>query len=155
MDDAIRHGSEGWYRRFEIVRFPNEFKKTDPGFDLNLETKLKEETPGIFNWAVEGLRRLKRNVKFNQANSIIQAKREYEIENDSVTHYIDENAEYDEDNYEICSEVYREYRYFCEQSGFIPVSKFKFTSRLKGLGFDTAVKWVNGRSQRCYLNITV
>lgn len=50
-----REHSEGWYRRFEIVRFPNEFKKTDASFDPELEKKLKNELAGIFKWAVEGL----------------------------------------------------------------------------------------------------
>lgn len=85
----------------------------------------------------------------------MQAKREYEIENDSVASFIDENTELDKDGYEVCSFVYSEYKYFCQQSGLYPVSRPNFTIRMKSMGFNTAVKWVNGKSQRCYLKLTI
>ena len=67
--------SEGWHRRFEIIRFLNEFKKTDASFDLELEKKLRKELSRIFNWAIEGLRRLKRKGDFTKSDSIKQAKK--------------------------------------------------------------------------------
>ncbi len=150
-----RDHSEGWYRRFEIIRFPNEFKKSDPKFDPDLEVKLKGEISGIFNWAVEGLRRLKRNGNFTQSNSIIQAKRVYEIENDSVASFIDENTELEPDGYEICSYVYNEYKAYCQEANLSPVKRRKFTSRIKTLGFKSKVTKLYGKSERCYYGFTL
>ena len=145
-----RDHSEGWYRRFEIVRFPNEFKKTDFGFDPDLESKLKEEISGIFNWVVEGLRRLKRKGNFTRSNSIIQAKREYEIENDSVASFLDENIEIDEEGYEICSYVYNEYKAYCQEANLSPIGRNRFTTRIKSLGYPVKVKKVYGEAERHY-----
>ena len=145
--------SEGWYRRFEIVRFPNEFKKSDASFDPELEKKLRKELSGIFNWAVEGLRRLKRKGGFSQSESIRQAKREYEIENDSVAHFIDENTKYDEENYEIGSYVYNEYKLYCQEYNLKPLSHHKFTTRMKSLGFKVVFRREEEKSNRCYLGL--
>ena len=145
-----RDHSEGWYRRFEIVRFPNEFKKSDPGFDLDLEGKLIEETSGIFNWAVEGLKRLKRNSNFTQSDSIIQAKMDYEIENDSVVAFMEENTVQGEGYCEACSYIYREYVNYCEVTNLSPIGRNKFTSRIKSMGYAVKVKKTYGKPERHY-----
>lgn len=142
--------SDAWYRRLEIVKFPNTFSKDDPDFDLHLEDKLKDELPGILNWAIIGLKRLKAQGNFTQSEAIAKAKREYEVDNDNVAAFLEDEAEFPVENYEIASKVYEMYKHYCETNGFKFKSRRQFTSRLKNLGFEITVNWINGKSQRCY-----
>lgn len=73
--------SEGWLRRLLIVPFEQDFRdSTVPKYEIMEE--LRAEYPGIFNWAVEGLRRLMKNKKFSVSESAERKKRAYIQEND-------------------------------------------------------------------------
>ncbi len=64
--------SGAFQRRFSILRFTRKF--TDVA-DSNLEEKLKVELPGIFNWAIEGLARLRERGRFTVPKSSETASR--------------------------------------------------------------------------------
>ena len=67
--------------------FPIQFRRTFKGeeIDPNLENKLSLELSGIFNWAIEGYNRLKRNdFKLPVVPSMMLAREEYRNELDSV-----------------------------------------------------------------------
>jgi len=51
--------SHGFFRRFDIIDFKKVFPKSEQ--DKLLSEKLQKEIQGIFNWALEGLYRLKTN----------------------------------------------------------------------------------------------
>lgn len=73
----------GYYRKMEIVPFKRKF--TDEEKELDLFEKLQLEMPGILNWALEGLHRLKsNNFQFTKSNAIEDAKKEYEEEQNPV-----------------------------------------------------------------------
>jgi len=148
-----RDRTEAWYRRFEIVKFPNTFRKDDPNFDPYLEEKLEKELPGILNWAIAGLKRLKENRNFTQSEMIKEAKREYERENDSVVAFIEDRTKTPIDDYEVCQHVYREYQIYCENAGMKYTTRRTFTSRLKKLGYEVKNKWKDGKTQRCYYGL--
>jgi len=150
-----RDKTEAWYRRFEIVKFPNTFRKTDPGFDPYLEDKLKKELSGILNWSIEGLRRLKDKRNFTESELIKEAKEEYERGNDTVIAFLEDMIEYPEDNYELCQNVYKEYQNYCEEAGMKYTTRRTFTSKLKKLGFEVKNKWRNGKTQRCYYGMAI
>lgn len=142
--------SDAWYRRLEIVKFPNTFSKSDPEFDLHLEDKLIKELPGILNWAVTGLKRLKMQEQFTQSEAVNEAKKQYEVDNDNVAAFVEDKTEYSVENYEVASELYEMYKHYCDTNGLKKKSRRQFTARLKNFGFETEVKWKNGKSQRCY-----
>jgi len=142
--------SDAWYRRLEIVTFPNTFSKDDPDFDLYLEDKLIKELPGILNWAVTGLKRLKMQGNFTQSEAIQEAKRQYEVDNDNVAAFLEDETEFPVDNLEVAKEVYEMYKHYCETSNLKAKSRRQFTSRLKNFGFEVKVEWIKGKSQRCY-----
>src|SRR5690606_7857354 len=53
---AVADTSEGFWRRMRVVPFNRSF--TEDERILDLKEKLDQELPGIFNWAIAGLRRL-------------------------------------------------------------------------------------------------
>lgn len=143
----------GWYRRFEIIDFPNEFKKSDSNFDLYLKDKLKGELPGIFNWALKGLRRLKEKGEFTHSDQIKKAKKKYKKNNDSFEAFLDEMIELSADKFEVSHVVYDAYVKYCKDEGLKFTSRKKFTTKLKTLGIEVKNKHVNVKTERCYLGI--
>jgi len=165
-----RDKTEAWYRRIKIVKFPNKFTKNDPGFDPDLKQKLKNEIPGIFQWALEGLKRLKNQGYFTQSKTMKVAKRKYQAENDSVRAFADlkiEKTSEDEPEYVIPKKrLYEKYRMYCEKSGLMSVSRRKFSRRMNQLGFESAkrrlhcensivaeIESTQRKSVRCFIKI--
>jgi len=48
----VKHQDESFWRRMKII--PCEYKRDGRAVDKDLTMKLKEELPGILNWAIEG-----------------------------------------------------------------------------------------------------
>ena len=59
MNEApvIEDSSYGMWRRLYIINFPSRFSEHE--MDVHLTEKLKTELSGIFNWALEGFKRLR------------------------------------------------------------------------------------------------
>lgn len=95
---AIGDISEGMMRRYIIVEFPMHYvhdprpNTNERKLDISLKEKLYEELPGIFNWIIEGLRRLIRNKEFTGTNSKQQKKliREFVNSNSPMHTYLEE-----------------------------------------------------------------
>ena len=67
----------GFYRKLLIIPFNHKF--TNDEKDVDLFEKLKMEMPGIINWALEGLRRLKENhFQFSQCDAAKKALQSYQ-----------------------------------------------------------------------------
>ena len=93
--------SNGFMRRFLIVDFPMHYVD-DPRPNTNerqlipfMEKRFMDELPGIFNWILEGLRRLIRNGKFTGTDSKKQKAliREFRSANDPMYTYLEEEAD--------------------------------------------------------------
>jgi len=79
----ITDNSHGMWRRIWLIPFPRTF--TEKEMDRNLESKLALELSGIFNWALEGYNRLRRNgFALKEVPSLKLAKQEYRNDMDSV-----------------------------------------------------------------------
>lgn len=73
--------SEGWLRRMVIVPFDQDFRNSQtPKYEIM--QALREEYSGIFNWAIEGLRRLVQQQAFSESESANKKKMAYIREND-------------------------------------------------------------------------
>ena len=150
-----RDKSDAWLRRLELVEFPNQFRKDDPDFDPHLKDKLVKELDGIFNWALEGLRRLQEQGRFTTSEDMVQAKREYERENDTIKAFIEDRTEWGTESYEVCQYVYEKYKDYCQDSGMNFTTRKTFTSKLKKLGVEVKQKRINGKNNRCYYGFSL
>ena len=63
-----RDHTPAFFRRWIIIHFPNHFEGESD--DKQLKTKLREELPGILNWALEGLERLLHNQEFTYSPTV-------------------------------------------------------------------------------------
>lgn len=149
-----RDKSKGWLRRIEIINFPNEFEGKDK--DPKLKEKLLKEKAGIFNWALEGLQRLKKQGDFTTSKSMQRAKDDYSQANDTIRAYISDKIEIteDPDDFVATSELYRDYKSYCLENNLTAQSRKVFSRRLKQeIDTDKTRKMVEGKYLRGFTGI--
>jgi putative DNA primase/helicase len=131
--------NEAFFRRFLIVPFNVTIPKEER--DSTLPTRIIEsELAGVFNWTLEGLKRLLEQKQFTSSKAIEEAVQKYREESDTVFLFL---AEYDyviSNNYTALSEIYGRYHGYCYSNGFRPCSSSTFVKRLRVLGYQTVRK---------------
>jgi putative DNA primase/helicase len=98
--------------------------------------RLVNELPGIFNWALEGLRRLRQNGRFTQPKQVLDAREQYKSENDTEAAFIADWCVCDEKQTLKSSELYRAYQLWCARNGHRAKGNNKVGSDWKRLGFE-------------------
>jgi len=134
----INDTSHGMWRRIWAIEFPRVFSESE--MDRNLETTLSNELSGIFNWALEGLRRLKVNhFKFTESQSMKLTRQHYRNAVNSVGAFATKclrRSENSDDEIKL-SDLYESYRFFCRDEWMKCESKIAFRRILDDLGFVT------------------
>ncbi|MGZ4993178.1 MAG: DNA primase family protein [Methylobacter sp.] len=134
---VTRDTSHGFFRRVLILTFNRVFLDSEQ--DKQLTNKLREELPGIFNWALAGLHRLLENDEFTVPESAVQELDEYKVNSNNVERFkrehldeLDASANVREGQQ--LGEIYPHYQVFCRANGMIPVNSSAFGQQLKALG---------------------
>lgn len=138
--------SQGFYRRLLILPF----KVTIPEAERDPElasTIIKTELSGIFNWILDGLKRILQNKRFTITPEIEAVRADFEKESDSVAMFIEE-CRYvkDETTKPIkVKDLYDEYwEYAREKLKMTPVYRTEFKRRLRdNLNFKVKEKSTN------------
>jgi putative DNA primase/helicase len=124
--------SIGWRRRWEVIEFS---RKVDglTGFDEQL---LLDDLPGIFNVAMEGLRRLMARGKFAPPTDAVEATERLHDSADPFMLWLDDDEHVfrEPDSMAPCADVYRKYSNWCKRNGYSALASGPFGMRLKGVG---------------------
>ena len=135
--------SQAFFRRFMIFRFKTRFidpELYNPESDQTLQPKdpkilekitTPEELSGLFNWALQGLKRLQRNRQFTNSQTTTELKNQYTEMSDPITGFVNKHIKEQMEEWETKDDVYRAYYHFCKENGYISVAKNKFTSEIK------------------------
>jgi len=118
--------SHGMWRRIKVIEFPKTF--TENEMDVYLTEKLKKELPGIFNWALEGLNRLKANkFRFTKCSSILKSVEKYKTKNSSILSFISDNLKKVDNEKALLKygEVFQQYKEYCKEEGYQTPEKKK------------------------------
>lgn len=155
---ATKDKSKGYYRRLAILNFTAQFDEENS--DKDLKKKLEEEMSGIFLWAIEGLKRLRKNdYKFSKCENMERTVKEYEIEQNPMIAFFneclekEEDPEYREDN----KVIYNTFKNWAQKNGhngYAGISnqrfwrEFKTTAKAKGYqcegGRSNALRYYTG-----------
>lgn len=113
----INDSSNAIFRRLLLLDFNNVVPRDK--IDVNLKEKIKSESPGIFNWALEGLRRLEKNEGFTTSNDMAVRINDLKLLNNSIYYFIEENyiVTGEEKDYILIDNLYQKYKDFCFQVG--------------------------------------
>ena len=107
-----------FYRRWIIIDFPKSIPENEADDVWNSEASpliTAKELSGILNWAIEGLRRLLKNKKFSYPYGVEQVKDMYQRGSDSISSFIMNCIEEDDDSRVKKRNVYKEYVKYCEK----------------------------------------
>ena len=142
MNEAprIANTTSGIFRRVKIVEFPALKGKRDPA----VKEWVKAEGPGILNWALEGLARLRERGGFEFPESVISATAEFEKSNDIPAQFVEEQCIVAMPHEVASNMLYSRYKGWCEDNGHRPMSNNRVGEEWKRLGFS-AYKGTGGR----------
>lgn len=125
--------SDAYHRRWMILDFSNKFEEEKADKNLLNKFKTPEELSGLFNWAVEGLKRLLENGGFSNGVSTKEKKVYYLRKSSPVKAFLTDCIEYDSESEVLKDAVYDEFFRYCRKHGVLAPKKGEFSSKLKKL----------------------
>jgi putative DNA primase/helicase len=133
----ILDNSHGMWRRIWMIEFPRTFSEAE--MDRDLESKLARELSGIFNWALEGYKRLRgKDFRLTESRSMKQSKDDYRDQMDSVRQFANDclakSQSYD-DKLPL-KDLYQMYLEYCQKDRNKDFEKKNgFKKVLEGMGY--------------------
>ena len=123
--------SEGFFRRCIIIPFNAVYRETDPKYDANKLDKLTTPTAKnyLFLLALEGLKSIVKNNKFDEPNATRAINDYYELSNNNVLMWFNS---LDKD-FEDLKSAFTSYLLYCTNSGYKPVAIGKFKQEYEKL----------------------
>lgn len=116
--------SSGLWRRMLLIPFRITIPEAKQ--DPRLQAKLQKELPGIFNWAIAGLYRLRAAGKFTESKLGREAVEEYQIENNPARLFLLEACTDDPNDEVACSHLYKLYSDWAAVNGYRPLGERMF-----------------------------
>ena len=113
----IKDSTYGMWRRIYVIEFPRKF--TDDEMDVELTKKLQNELSGIFNWALEGYKRLRnQNFIFSESGSMLISKQVYQTQsNSALEFFVNHFKKSDPEDSVALKNTYECYQNFCNDEG--------------------------------------
>jgi putative DNA primase/helicase len=148
----ITDTSHGMWRRIWVIEFPRTFSEEE--MDRDLESKLSYELSGIFNWALEGYRRLRgRNFRLTESQSMKLSKEDYRKEVDTVRSFANEallKSPHSADRVKF-KDLYQMYVNYCQGDGKKEFEKKPgFKRGLEDLGYKVTNSTRDGNQMFVY-----
>jgi putative DNA primase/helicase len=111
-----RDSSVAFFRRWILINFP--FKFEDENCDTHILDKLttEEELSGLFNWSIEGLKRLLNNGHFSNNLTTEEIQITYERMSSSVAAFAKDCLEVESGGIISKAELYQKYIEYCQKN---------------------------------------
>lgn len=122
--------SEAFIRRFIIIPF----RCTIPEIERDPELAqkiIKTDLPGVFNWCLDGLKRLLENKRFTDSEIIRKQIMELAMENDTLLQFIEFEGFVKSQDYMLLKHFYAEYKSYCHNCDEMPETLKKVSARLE------------------------
>lgn len=150
---ATTNKNPAFYRRWIILEFniQTPVEKVDPNF----KERLKEELPGILNWALEGLKRLEEQCRFSYQLSEDEVKDLYERSSDTIQSFVYKEIDMDDDLGALTKrETFQQYLKYCKSNKLQPENVIKFGRMFIALtGCSTGKKGTGEASLPAYKGV--
>jgi len=116
IPDVKEVDDDAYFDRWLIINFSAEIKKVNPFLDEELASE--EELSGLFNWAVEGLKRLLDQKKFTNTISSEKTKEVMLKGANSIAGFVVDCLKEGESDFILGEDMYTEYRKYCQFNNF-------------------------------------
>ena len=127
---AVADSSHGFWRRVRLIPFNRVF--TDQEKIVDLKSMLVTELPGIFNWVMVGLDRLRERGKFELPKQVSDRTELYKKESNPVAMFIEDECyiETDQSKAATMTAVYTSYKNWCFSNGYKAVASRRFKNEM-------------------------
>lgn len=129
--------SSGIWRRILLVPWEIQIPEDQRiiGMDKPEWWERSGELPGILNWAVAGLHRLRNQMRFTQSTKGKIALKDYQDESNPCRIFLSESYKESDDGSGMieCTEIYQSYVRWCKEHGYFPLSDRSFGKEVKRL----------------------
>jgi putative DNA primase/helicase len=122
-------GSGGLWRRMAIVPFRVVIPPDKQ--DKQLVQKLVAELPGVFNWAIDGLRRLNTQGGFTEPALCQEALEDYRLEANPARTFLTDHCQADPSSVVRVDNLYGSYRHWCQIHGYQPLNSSQFGKEVR------------------------
>ena len=128
--------NEAFFRRFVLIPFnvtiPEE--ERDPELAQKI---ISMELAGVFNWVLEGLKRLLKNKRLSPSDVLDRTLQEYRQQSDTVYLFLDEeNYEKDSIKEKSLTDLFNQYNEYCKNCNYKACSRKTFSDRIRSLGYS-------------------
>jgi putative DNA primase/helicase len=135
---SVKDTTKALWRRLKLIPFDRTFSAEE--VDIHLTDKLLAEMPGILNWAIEGLQRLRENGAFTESDIVLEATSEYQEESNPVKQWIREKCHRGSDGlpppWTLSKELFQSWESWRISSGHSHITRTQLGVELKRLGVD-------------------
>ena len=121
----ITDHSSAFYERLLLIPCERRFLSEEQ--DKTLDEKLRKELPGIFNWCIEGLKRLRERGHFLQYDFMKEAIEELENENNPSNSFFEEHIEIVSGQWIVKGDLYDKYKSWCDKTKTFPLRESRFS----------------------------
>jgi putative DNA primase/helicase len=126
--------TDGFYSRWIIIRFPNQFgtEERPLNADLDKELSTPEELSGLLNLALEALQRMKANGwQFSYRLTLEDIRDMYRRLSDPVYAFLQDCCEASEEGYVIKAVLYNEFKEYAAVMKLPPITLKKFITSME------------------------
>lgn len=112
-----------FFRRWILLKFDNRFEgeKEDPNIEEKITTE--EELSGLFNWALEGLKRIIKQGGFSETHTTNDLKTEWVIRTDPMRAFVETEIELDSNSFITKDMFAQKLNEFCEENNTSTLTK--------------------------------
>lgn len=136
--------SDGIFRRFTILQFPNRFAPEVA--DTRLDAKLRAEMPGVLNLVLEALAGVYERGRVTIPPSSVEAAEGWRVSSDQVLQFLDEAVTHDPQAITPSNDMYMAYQTWADTAGiYRKLNRKNFTLRLGSHGIENG-KHLDNRS---------
>lgn len=145
--------SGGIWRRLFIVNFPVVI--SEDKIDHQLDDKLRAELPGIFLWALEGLKRLRERGEFIEPEYSKREKVELRKAANPAVEFFEDFCSATVDAETPKQQLYTAYKQYCVERGYSPLNESNFGREVYRYfkGAAESQRRVNGQRIRFYRGV--
>jgi len=137
----INDANNGIFRRVKVIKFPA-LRPEDRNEEL--KNLISQETPGILNWALAGLRRLRARGRFEIPECIQTATENFQRDNDKAALFVSEMCQIEDDRRVQSALLYEAYSLWCTKNGLKAESSTTLAAEWERLGFER--KRISGKT---------
>ena len=137
----VNDASNGLFRRVKVLKFP---ALAPEARDEKLKRLISDEGAGIMNWALDGLRRLRKRGHFTIPECVTSATDDFKRENDKASLFVSECCETSPENRVQSQLLYNGFKEWCFENGLKPSSSTSMAREWERLGFEK--KRINGKT---------